>query len=97
MEKIQKRIGHTGNIVGNMKHLKISGLEAPVEDPINSLRLETMLAQDLRLLPGGDRTEVGSDGDSLSGGQKPRASIARVSPWAIRSPCYRRCPDRSRR
>ncbi|OHW98365.1 ABC transporter [Colletotrichum incanum] len=42
MQKIQKRIGHTANVIGNMKHLKISGLEGPVEDTINSLRLEEL-------------------------------------------------------
>ncbi|CCF34126.1 ABC transporter [Colletotrichum higginsianum] len=42
MQKIQERIGHTANVIGNMKHLKISGLEAPVEDTINSLRLEEL-------------------------------------------------------
>ncbi|GKT79547.1 ABC transporter [Colletotrichum tofieldiae] len=42
MQKIQKRIGHTANVVGNMKHLKISGLECPVEDAINELRQEEL-------------------------------------------------------
>ncbi|KAF3807197.1 ABC transporter FUM19 [Colletotrichum gloeosporioides] len=42
MEKIQKRISHTANVFGNMKSLKISGLEVPVEDIINSLRLDEL-------------------------------------------------------
>ncbi|KAH0437123.1 ABC multidrug transporter [Colletotrichum camelliae] len=42
MEKIQKRISHTANVFGNMKSLKISGLEVPVEDTINSLRLDEL-------------------------------------------------------
>ncbi|TDZ14677.1 ABC transporter FUM19 [Colletotrichum orbiculare MAFF 240422] len=42
MERIQKRISHTANVFGNMKSLKISGLEVPVEDTINSLRLDEL-------------------------------------------------------
>ncbi|KAJ5951885.1 uncharacterized protein N7479_010298 [Penicillium vulpinum] len=44
MKGIQKRIGHTANVIGNMKHLKISGLTAPVEDSIQKLRLEELKA-----------------------------------------------------
>ncbi|KAF4870090.1 ABC transporter FUM19 [Colletotrichum siamense] len=42
MERIQKRISHTANVFGNMKSLKISGLEVPFEDTINSLRLDEL-------------------------------------------------------
>lgn len=38
MSVIQKRVGLTSNIIGNMKHLKISGLTAAVEEAIQDLR-----------------------------------------------------------
>ncbi|KAJ5752402.1 hypothetical protein N7520_009319 [Penicillium odoratum] len=40
MKSIQKRVGHTANVISNMKHLKISGLTKPVEDAIQMLRGE---------------------------------------------------------
>ena len=36
------------------------------------------LGPDLRILPGGDRTEIGEKGINLSGGQKQRVSLARA-------------------
>ncbi|KAF6816591.1 ABC transporter [Colletotrichum plurivorum] len=38
MAAIQKRVGQTANVIGNMKNLKISGLSGPVEDSIRDLR-----------------------------------------------------------
>lgn len=42
MEKIQKRVGLTASVIGQMKHLKISGLAAPVEESIQSLRVDEL-------------------------------------------------------
>ncbi|KAI1403266.1 P-loop containing nucleoside triphosphate hydrolase protein [Hypoxylon fuscum] len=42
MEKIQKRVGLTANIIGQMKHLKISGLATPVEESIQSMRVDEL-------------------------------------------------------
>lgn len=36
------------------------------------------LEQDLKLLPAGDRTEIGENGINLSGGQKQRIALARA-------------------
>ncbi|KAH6702083.1 P-loop containing nucleoside triphosphate hydrolase protein [Leptodontidium sp. MPI-SDFR-AT-0119] len=44
MQKIQKRVGLTANVISNMKHLKISGLAAPVEDLIQSMRVDELKA-----------------------------------------------------
>lgn len=38
MAAIQKRVGQTANVIGNMKNLKISGLAGPVEESIRDLR-----------------------------------------------------------
>ena len=35
------------------------------------------LKSDLKILPGGDSTEIGEKGINLSGGQKQRVSLAR--------------------
>ncbi|KAL2075027.1 hypothetical protein VTL71DRAFT_8807 [Oculimacula yallundae] len=44
MEKIQKRVGLTANVISNMKHLKISGLAAPVEGLIQAMRVDELKA-----------------------------------------------------
>ncbi|KAJ5893247.1 hypothetical protein N7495_004938 [Penicillium taxi] len=44
MQAIQKRVGHTANIIGNMKHLKISGLTKAVENSTQSLRIDELKA-----------------------------------------------------
>ncbi|KAK5991347.1 ABC transporter FGM5 [Cladobotryum mycophilum] len=42
MKRIQKRVGHTANVIGNMRHLKISGMTAPVEQAIQQLRMDEL-------------------------------------------------------
>ncbi|KUJ11330.1 ABC transporter [Mollisia scopiformis] len=42
MAKIQKRVGLTANVISNMKHLKISGLAAPVERLIQAMRVDEL-------------------------------------------------------
>ncbi|KAI1452911.1 P-loop containing nucleoside triphosphate hydrolase protein [Annulohypoxylon moriforme] len=42
MEKIQKRVGLTANVVGQMKFLKISGLATPVEESVQAMRLDEL-------------------------------------------------------
>jgi ATP-binding cassette subfamily C (CFTR/MRP) protein 1 len=42
MDKIQKRVGLTANVISNMKHLKISGLTLPVEDLIQNMRVDEL-------------------------------------------------------
>lgn len=42
MEIIQKRVGHTSNVISNMKNLKISGMTDPVEKAIQGLRVEEL-------------------------------------------------------
>ncbi|KAK4152002.1 canalicular multispecific organic anion transporter 1 [Chaetomidium leptoderma] len=44
MEKIQKRVGLTSSIIGQMKHLKISGLAETVEEAIQSMRVDELKA-----------------------------------------------------
>jgi ATP-binding cassette subfamily C (CFTR/MRP) protein 1 len=44
MEKIQKRVGLTSNAIGEMKALKIAGLEGPVEESIQQMRVEELKA-----------------------------------------------------
>ncbi|KAJ5554453.1 hypothetical protein N7513_004412 [Penicillium frequentans] len=44
MKSIQKRVGHTANVIANMKHLRISGFTKPVEDTIQMLRVEELKA-----------------------------------------------------
>ncbi|KAF4635233.1 hypothetical protein G7Y89_g2874 [Cudoniella acicularis] len=42
MEKIQKRVGLTANVIGQMKYLKMSGLAAPVEKSIQNMRIDEL-------------------------------------------------------
>lgn len=42
MDKIQKRVGLTANVISSMKHLKISGLAAPVEHLIQNMRVDEL-------------------------------------------------------
>ncbi|KAK4669961.1 uncharacterized protein QC763_207550 [Podospora pseudopauciseta] len=42
MERIQKRVGLTTNMITQMKHLKISGLSAPVEESIQAMRVDEL-------------------------------------------------------
>jgi len=44
MEKIQRRVGLTSTIIGQMKHLKISGLSRPIEQSIQALRVDELKA-----------------------------------------------------
>jgi ATP-binding cassette, subfamily C (CFTR/MRP), member 1 len=42
MEKIQKRVSMTANVLGQMKQLKVSGLAAPVEESIQGMRVDEL-------------------------------------------------------
>jgi ATP-binding cassette subfamily C (CFTR/MRP) protein 1 len=42
MDKIQRRVGLTANVISSMKHLKISGLAAPVEQLIQNMRVDEL-------------------------------------------------------
>ncbi|PVH82064.1 P-loop containing nucleoside triphosphate hydrolase protein [Cadophora sp. DSE1049] len=42
MEIIQKRVGLTSNIIGQMKYLKMSGLVGPVEELIQQMRVDEL-------------------------------------------------------
>ncbi|KAK1757136.1 P-loop containing nucleoside triphosphate hydrolase protein [Echria macrotheca] len=42
MDKIQKRVGLTSNVIAQMKQLKISGLASPVEDSIQAMRVDEL-------------------------------------------------------
>ncbi|KAK0739438.1 hypothetical protein B0T21DRAFT_142373 [Apiosordaria backusii] len=44
MERIQKRVGLTTNMITQMKHLKISGLSSPVEESIQAMRVDELQA-----------------------------------------------------
>ena len=44
MEKVQRRVGFTSGVIGNMKNLKMSGLSIPVRDTIQRLRAEELKA-----------------------------------------------------
>ncbi|KAK3325989.1 P-loop containing nucleoside triphosphate hydrolase protein [Apodospora peruviana] len=42
MERIQKRVGLTSSVIGQMKHIKISGLATPVEESVHHMRLDEL-------------------------------------------------------
>jgi ABC-type multidrug transport system fused ATPase/permease subunit len=42
MDKIQKRVGLTADVISKMKHLRISGLTVPVEDLIQKMRVDEL-------------------------------------------------------
>jgi ABC-type multidrug transport system fused ATPase/permease subunit len=42
MERIQKRVGLTSNVIGEMKHFKIAGLVGPVEEAIQQMRVDEL-------------------------------------------------------
>jgi ATP-binding cassette subfamily C (CFTR/MRP) protein 1 len=42
MDKIEKRVGLTADVIASMKNLKISGITAPVEDLIQNMRVEEL-------------------------------------------------------
>jgi ATP-binding cassette subfamily C (CFTR/MRP) protein 1 len=42
MDKLQKRVGLTATIISQMKHLKISGLVAPVQESIQRMRIDEL-------------------------------------------------------
>ena len=42
MEKIQRRVGLTSRVIGQMKYLKMSGLAHPVEESIQSMRVDEL-------------------------------------------------------
>ncbi|QKX60884.1 uncharacterized protein TRUGW13939_08030 [Talaromyces rugulosus] len=44
MERIQKRVGLTSNVIGEMKHFKIAGLVGPVEEAIQQMRVDELKA-----------------------------------------------------
>ncbi|KAK4445746.1 P-loop containing nucleoside triphosphate hydrolase protein [Podospora aff. communis PSN243] len=44
METIQRRVGLTSSVIGQMKQLKISGLASPVEESIQTMREEELKA-----------------------------------------------------
>ncbi|EEA28659.1 conserved hypothetical protein [Talaromyces marneffei ATCC 18224] len=44
MERIQKRVGLTSNVIGEMKHFKIAGLVGPVEESIQQMRVDEVKA-----------------------------------------------------
>ncbi|KAH9112446.1 hypothetical protein LEN26_013282, partial [Aphanomyces euteiches] len=53
------------------------GLNFDFEKYQNAIRV-SCLADDLKILPGGDMTEIGEKGINLSGGQRTRVAIARA-------------------
>ena len=44
MAKLQKRVSLTSNVIGQMKHIKISGLSAPVDDSVHQMRIDELEA-----------------------------------------------------
>ncbi|KAJ6660365.1 hypothetical protein lerEdw1_017788 [Lerista edwardsae] len=51
---------------------------SPNEQKYRTVLEACALKQDLEMLPGGDRTEIGEKGINLSGGQRQRVSLARA-------------------
>ncbi|KAK2005293.1 ABC transporter [Colletotrichum eremochloae] len=42
MKQIEKRVSQTANVISNMKHLRISGIQGPIEATIHALRLDEL-------------------------------------------------------
>ena len=60
-------------------------LGCPMDEPRYQAILEACsLLADLKILPGGDMTQIGEKGINLSGGQKARVALARA--------CYSQAP-----
>ena len=87
LEKLSGRV----NVVGNTAYVPQQAWmqNATVKDNIlfgkiyNKASYESVidacaLRSDLKILPGGDSTEIGEKGINLSGGQKQRVSLARA-------------------
>ena len=86
-----EKLSGSVNVVGNIAYVPQQAWmqNATVKDNIlfgkvyNKAKYEGVidacaLRSDLKILPGGDSTEIGEKGINLSGGQKQRVSLARA-------------------
>ncbi|KAM7193136.1 canalicular multispecific organic anion transporter 1 [Rhypophila sp. PSN 637] len=44
MAKLQKRVSLTANVIGQMKHIKISGLSDPIDESVHQMRMDELEA-----------------------------------------------------
>ncbi|KAM7204723.1 canalicular multispecific organic anion transporter 1 [Naviculisporaceae sp. PSN 640] len=44
MAKLQKRVSLTANVIGHMKHIKISGLSDPIDESVHQMRMDELEA-----------------------------------------------------